>query len=355
MVVHILRGLDRRRFEPALFVLKREGVYWCDMPDDVEITVAVPPGRRIRHALCRIPCALLAAAQRSDVIVGGVEYESCYLASMAGIICRRPVVGLVHTVLAKDMRVRGHMHKLWVHLAYPHFTTAVAVSHGVAEALHETVPCLRWRTRVIYNPLPVEEIRSRSLEPVNMPFPRPVVLGVGRLARVKQFDLLIHAHARIIARNLPHSLVILGEGEERHRLEVLASHLGVSRSVHIVGFQKNPYTWMARADLLAVFSAYEGFSMVVLEAMATGLPVVAGNCPGGLSEMLGNQRCGVLVPPNDADALAVAIMNVLTDRQLAHRLRQAGLQRANDFSFRNIIPQYETLFLKLAGNGRLAP
>lgn len=133
------------------------------------------------------------------------------------------------------------------------------------------------------------------------------MLGVGRLDAKKDFATLIRAFARVAATHASARLVILGEGPERGRLEALAAGLGVAARVSLPGYVADPTPWYARARVFALASRHEGLSLVILEALAHRLPVVATDCPHGPAEALAGGRFGRLVPVGDVPALAAGI------------------------------------------------
>jgi glycosyltransferase involved in cell wall biosynthesis len=138
----------------------------------------------------------------------------------------------------------------------------------------------------------------------------PVILGVGELCARKDFGTLIRAFA-LVRRERPARLVILGKGRQREKLEALARELGVGADVSLPGFVNNPYPYMKRASLFVLSSAYEGFGNVLVEALATGTPVVATDCPSGPREILEDGRYGPLVPVGDVRRLASSILDTL--------------------------------------------
>jgi glycosyltransferase involved in cell wall biosynthesis len=147
------------------------------------------------------------------------------------------------------------------------------------------------------------------------------VLAVGRLHAQKGFDLLIRAFAACRAEHPDWDLVILGEGQERANLESLAAELGVSSAVSLPGRVACPVTVMHRSDLFVLSSRYEGFPNVLLEAMAAGLPVIAADCPSGPSHIVRDGVDGLLVPPEDVDALARAMGALMGDPKRREALR----------------------------------
>jgi glycosyltransferase involved in cell wall biosynthesis len=143
-------------------------------------------------------------------------------------------------------------------------------------------------------------------------------------------------------------LTILGAGpspnkddERRRELAALAGELGIGNDVSLPGFVENPLAYMSRAALFALSSIYEGFGMVLVEALACGCPVVSTACPSGPTEILNNGAYGQLAPIGDPEALAEAMHRTLLtppDKELLRR-------RAADFSLERVVDLYESLLL----------
>src|SRR5262249_31436661 len=138
----------------------------------------------------------------------------------------------------------------------------------------------------------------------------PVLLGVGHLRMQKDFPTLIRAFA-LARKNRRMRLVLLGEGSQRPRLHRMISSLGVGDDVYLAGYTDNPFSWMARASLFVLSSAWEGLPAVLIEAMACGCPVVSTDCPSGPWEILEGGKYGRLVPCRDPQNLAEAIIATL--------------------------------------------
>ena len=142
----------------------------------------------------------------------------------------------------------------------------------------------------------------------------PIILGVGRLNEVKGFDDLIKAHKYLLMNNVKNKLIILGEGEQRGYLERLILELNVRDSVILKGFVDNPYKYMRSASVFVLSSKYEGFSVVIAEALSVGLPVVSTDCPSGPSEILEDGKYGLLSPVGDYEGLAMNIIETIQSR-----------------------------------------
>lgn len=195
----------------------------------------------------------------------------------------------------------------------------------------------------LYNPLPITWIRQRATEDVRSAEKPPsrFIVGCGRLVRMKGFSDLLRAFATI-RRDHSLQLVILGEGPERANLTELARGLGIDKDVLMPGFVENPWAFFARASAFVLPSLFgESFSMVLVEAMACGVPVIASRCEWGPEEILDHGRYGLLYDPGDVDALARQLRTVLEEPTAAHRFVRAASGRAEEFSQDALLPEFE--------------
>jgi glycosyltransferase involved in cell wall biosynthesis len=224
-------------------------------------------------------------------------------------------------------------------LLYGRADGLIAVSSGVADELAATIGIKRSRVSVVPNPVDVESIHESGRSPAGhawvSPYNAPFLLSVGRLAKEKDFPTLLHAFARV-REEQGLRLIILGEGPERPALERLVEELGLSGSVSLPGFVENPFPYMKSAAALVLSSCWEGFGLVLVEAMACGCQVISTDCPSGPAEILDHGRFGRLVPVGDPEALAAAV-----EETLCSPLDPALLRlRAEDFRLETIAAQY---------------
>lgn len=219
----------------------------------------------------------------------------------------------------------------------------VPVSQGLADDLEKIAERPLENIRVIYNPVVTPELLEKAKEPLDHPWfspgEPPVILGVGRLHRQKDFPTLIQAFA-LVRQHKPTRLMLLGEGPDRDKLEALIDELGLTNEIALPGFISNPYAFISKASVFVLSSLYEGLPTVLIEAIAVGTTVISTDCPSGPAEILDSGKYGCLVPVGDIKALAEAILTTLDNPTDSEALRQ----RAQQFSYDTAVNKYLELF-----------
>ena len=208
----------------------------------------------------------------------------------------------------------------------------VALSKGVKGAL-EGIRVPAEKVWAIPNPLVPEVV---AIYAAQSPFIARFILGAGRLHAQKGFDRLLSAFSNVNQSDL--HLVILGEGDERTRLVAQTHDLGIESRVHFPGVVTDIWAWYQYAQCFVLSSRYEGFSNVLMEAMASGCPAVSFDCQYGPAEVIEHGKSGLLVPQDDVNALTEVIVQVLSDRTLRMRLSAEGRKRASAFAVEEIAP-----------------
>ena len=346
VMVNLARGFSERGLKVDLVLARAEGPYMAEVPPDVRIVdlkarrvLASLPGL-VRYLRREKPLALLSTLDHANIV-------ALWAKSLAG--SRTRVVVRVATTIASSSKnasnLRERLMPWLIRFFYSQADGIVAISKGVAQDLSRNIGIPAERINVIYNPAVTPELFERAKEPVEHPWfapgEPPVILGVGRLTKAKDFPTLIRAF-ELVRRERPARLMILGEGEERPQLEALIKELGLQEDIALPGFVDNPYAYMARSRVFVLSSAWEGFGNVLVEAMACGCPVVSTDCPSGPAEILENGKYGPLVPVGDITALALAIANIL---ELEGDLIADVALREKDFESDNAIKSYLELLL----------
>ena len=227
----------------------------------------------------------------------------------------------------------------------------LANSHEMATGLEKRLGLDHSRMRVIQNPVDIGDIQRLARAPIPRDPERPFILAVGRLEHQKGHDLLLDALARsTAARSL--DLVIIGRGSQEATLRARAAALGLADKVSFIGFETNPWAWMAKSKLFVLPSRWEGFPSVAVEALACGVPTLATACDFGPAEVMIHGESGWIVPPGDAGAFASGIDHLLTHPDLMARLAAAGPDRAAVFDLSHMVEAYGHLFIEQAALAR---
>lgn len=313
----------------------------------------LPPSRRYRYRVPALGARLYRAARWSDVVYAGWEVGqplvAAYLAARAA---RRPLLTTVQSFAAAEL---DHYTRGWANSAtrwiYPRVDAVVCVSDGLIPVVAD-LGVSPDRVQVIPVGIQVERTRRLASEPPPDWMPEgPFVVGLGRLAHAKAFDVLLEAHARVRQAGLTHRLVIMGEGEEREALEALAQRLNVSDTVFMPGFVRNPFPVLAHASALAAPSRFEGWGLMVAEAVTLGVPVISSELPG-TRDILGGGLYGELIDKASVDALESALVRHLRDRGPLLSKAESARAHADSFAVRGRARRYARLFEEMVSRER---
>jgi glycosyltransferase involved in cell wall biosynthesis len=216
-------------------------------------------------------------------------------------------------------------------LLYPRAFGLVTMTSG---AMNFFPPSMRRRSWIIPNPVKLPEGLRR-------PGKGKRLAAVGRLVPQKGFDLLIDAFAIVADRHPDWTLTIWGEGPDRKALEQQRKERGLEDRIFMPGISERPGSWLETADAFVLSSRFEGWGIVLLEAMAWGLPCVSFDCEWGPSDMMQNEVDGLLVPRGDVRALAGALSRIMEDAGLRRRLSQASRTSTQRFSYARVMAAWD--------------
>lgn len=316
VTAHLAHGLVKSGIKIDLVLNRSESPHLWRMPSETRIFDLKQP----RLSLSLPGLVQYLRRERPSALLAADHYLN-ELALLAGHIAGVPtrIVVAEHNQLSKTAQngsqMKARLAPLFARFLYPWADGIIAVSNGVAKDLANTASLPLNSIHTIYNPVITPELFISAKEPVEHPWfnsPEiPVILGVGKLEAQKDFPNLIQAFARV-RQTRQARLVILGWGSDRPQLEALIQELGLQDDVDLPGYVQNPYAYMARSTVFALSSAWEGLPTVLIEAMALGIPVVSTDCESGPSEILAQGQYGYLTPVGNSEALADAILHVLS-------------------------------------------
>ncbi|ADA66512.1 glycosyl transferase group 1 [Thermotoga petrophila RKU-10] len=278
---------------------------------------------------------------RPDIIHS--HLSALRIALIPALLCRIPVkVHTIHTVAEKDAK---GITRFFNRIAFKFFGfVPVSISQEVAESVKKLYG-RKISTPVIYNGIDVQKFSID--QPKRVDRDKTILINVARLSREKNHALLVRAFSKAVQSCPNLELWLVGDGELRRDIEELVKQLGLEEKVKFFGVRSDVPELLSQADIFVLSSDYEGSGLVVAEAMAAGLPVIA-TAIGGIPEILEGGRAGILVPPKDVDALAKAIVELARDEKKRAELSDYGRKLvAERFDIRRTVREYEKLYLEL--------
>lgn len=275
------------------------------------------------------------ATADADVVIGTRPGLTAYVARFADPAAVR--VGqenMTHNHHSRALRtdMAGHIARL---------DAFVTVSRRDAEVYRTHLPASSTRVLHIPNSVPAPQLAPSDGT-------GKTVVAAGRLAAVKQYELLIEAFAEVVDRRPDWQLRIYGGGEQRGRLRRRIDKLGLYNHVHLMGPRSPLDPEWVKASIAVSTSRHESFGMTLVEAMRCGLPVVSTDCDYGPREILRDGTDGLLVPVGDTGAVARALLTLIDNGDLRRRMGAEALKAAERFEPRHIARAYEDLFGALA-------
>ena len=346
-MLSLLPRLNSGRYRVSLCLLKRAGELAGELrARGIEVHV-VPFRGRLR------PSGLFSLAglfrRTRTHIVHAHARSSITSATVAARLARVPVViGALHSVDTVQGRRRIAQERLFARLR----DATIAVSEGVKRNYCAAIGLDSVRVSVIYNgvdlsrfdgPPPSPAERAALLGPLGVAPADCVITCVARLVPAKSHDVLLDAFARFLARIPQATLLLVGDGPLAADLEEQTRRLGIAARVVFAGARDDVPRILRASDISVLSSQREGFSNVVIESLAAGLPVVATDV-GGNAEAIAEGSCGLLVPVGDAAAISERLGRLAEDHGLRARMSAAARRRASAFSLDEAVRATETLY-----------
>lgn len=304
---------------------------------------------------------LRAPAVAAHLRARDVDLVHCHLplagvaGRLAGRLAHVPVVYTEHNVMERYHPLTRRAN-LWTwRLQELVVAVSAEVAGSIARHAGPAVP-----VRVVTNGVPVERLRpdpeagAAVRRRLGMPAGAPVVGQVAVFRRQKRLDLWLGAAEAVRRRHPDARFLLVGDGPLRSEVEAWARAPGLGGAVHLPGLQEEVGPYLAAMDVLMISSEFEGLPLVVLEAMAMEVPVVA-TAVGGIPEAVVDGETGRLVPPGEAGPLAAAAADLLSDPRERRAMGGAARRRVTErFSTERMLGELETLYREVLGRARRA-
>ncbi len=342
-----------KKYKIKLVLMRNEVFY--DIPDDVEIVLLEDsdPSESGIKKLLKIPFLAYRFAKIKNNVVISFMNRPNYINILSNIFKKSKTIVSERGFpsIQYEKGVRGWINRLLIKVLYPRSDIVVTNSEANKTDL------LKFGVNnsiVIYNGINIGKILSSVEEDMEISKNGFTFITVGRLNKGKNVSLLIDALKGVEA-----NMWIIGDGPLREYLKSKIEKDGLSDRVKLLGVQKNPFKFLAKADCFVFGSLHEGFPNVLLEALACGLPVISTNCQGGVRELLapktessGSRKIeigeyGILVPVNNTDKMREAMKLIIKRSDIRNKLTEKAKKRAEDFNIEKIIKNWEELIEKL--------
>ena len=329
-------------YDPEVCVFQDEGVLKKEF-ESIDVPVHVVQKRYGRDFF--LPWRVRQLIKKESYDIVHVHNQMSWLyGGIGAILAGKPLVYTEHTSLDKFQPSQQKKLKRvlsWIGKKTRQVTTVA--KHLIPSLVHDLgIP--EKRIRNIYNgidptPYQVQIDREKKLKELGLP-PESLVIGiVASLTEAKDHVTLLKAFVKVLAAVPSAELLIVGEGPLESDVRSTMVSLGIESHVHLLGVRRDIPALLQLFDVFTLSSLIEGLPISLLEAMASACPVVATRIPG-VDELV-NEASGILVPPSSPDEQAVALVSILTQKELAQRLGEGGRQRILDeFSFKNMIQAY---------------
>lgn len=337
----LVRGLNRGLFSTELALIRNNIQF--DLPTDIRVH---PLGYRgpLSAPLVIRKLVQLIDDTRPDLVLSTLDTASVMTGWALEHTRHRPawVARIGNNPLFQDT---------WVRRAFVRrFTRTADLFVANAEMLREPTfhlyPFTRGRLRIVPNPADFAAIDASlpavpAARPAGAP---PVILSVARLEQQKRPDLLLQVFASVL-QSRDAELWIAGDGPLESSVRQQARNLGIEAKVHLLGFSRQPFGLMQRAQLFLLVSDHEGLPNALIEAQGLGLPAVCTRC--GPEEVMVDGETGTLTPVGDVAALSAAVLNILNDSELWARYSARARELARErFDVKRVIPLWQNALLE---------
>ncbi len=232
---------------------------------------------------------------------------------------------------------------------FPQMDHIIYCSEKIQKIMHEVYPNLQYPAEsVIINAIPIEEIKKKAEENISDLPKNPVFVSIGRLHTRKGYHKLMDAHFQLLKDGFPHSVLIIGDGEELPNLLAQQKKLGVTETFIFAGNKMNPYPYLKNADFFIMPSESEAWPLVIAEALILQKPIIATKV-GDVETMIKDRKTGYLIDYKTGE-IYEAMKEFLTNESLVSEIKENLKDIENEFDNQKIFDEVEEIITNLAKN-----
>lgn len=346
VLIDILRNIDYERFDVDLAVICRGGALMDEVPDRVNVIELWNGYSWAYKAAFRLSkwlhCNWLFSRKMNgnklrkdyDIEISFLEGMPLKLGALRKTAAKK--ASWVHADLFTHHYEAAQFYPGEEIEAYNKMDIVVNVSKYSEDAFGRRFPYCKAEKRVIYNPIDRRKIERMANESaIGKTDGLLTVITVGRITPPKNPERLLQVAKLAQQTALPVRFKWVGDGELREQMEAMRDEMGLHDMVEFTGFCKNPFPHIKAADIMMVTSDFEGFCLVICEAMCLGVPVISTRTVGP-SEIIGNNEYGILTDPS-AEALFEALKQLVNNPETRHAIVQKAQTRPDAYSVENTI------------------
>ena len=356
VLLDLLENINREKYDITVMTLYNQGVYinevkryakytYCfNIPDSNDHSLKAELYRKYWGGMLRLPESFMYkwfVKEKYDIEIAFMHGWSTKFISGSN-NKKSKKIAWVHADLVTWNRVDGVFKNLEHHKrAYSKFDEVLCVSQTVKEGVEKKYNVKN--ARVLYNPINREKILKLSNEKIDdiKLSSKFRLISVGRLSEQKGYDRLLRVFKKLKSDGLDIELILVVNGDKYNELNEYIVENKLEKDVTLLGFKENPYKYVRASDLFVCSSISEGFSLVIGEAMAIGIPVVSVDCPGP-NEVLDFGKYGELVNNNEGD-LYNGIKEMINNKVLYEKYKNKANERGKMFSINKFINEVENI------------
>ena len=356
VLLDLLENINREKYDITVMTLYNQGVYinevkryakytYCfNIPDSNDHSLKAELYRKYWGGMLRLPESFMYkwfVKEKYDIEIAFMHGWSTKFISGSN-NKKSKKIAWVHADLVTWNRVDGVFKNLEHHKrAYSKFDEVLCVSQTVKEGVEKKYNIKN--ARVLYNPINREKILKLSNEKIEdiEILNKFKLISVGRLSEEKGYDRLLRVFKKLKSDGLDIELILVGNGDKYNELNEYIVENKLEKDVTLLGFKENPYKYVRASDLFICSSISEGFSLVIGEAMAIGIPVVSVDCQGP-NEVLDFGKYGKLVSNNEEN-LYNGIKEMINNKVLYEKYKNKANERGKMFSINKFINEVENI------------
>lgn len=348
-IVNLLKYINKDKFSIDLITVRKKGEFLKLLAGDIRVIDL--KSSKAKYALPKLVWHL--GKLKPDLVFSTLTYINELVYYSLKFLHKPPfLVTRCANYESLNLKSESWLTGKLMKAAYNGSAAVVSLTCAMREDLIENFSIDEHRITVIPNMVDIEDIKKLAAYPVENESVKkieyePLLISVGSLTEQKGLKILLESFSKI-RKTKKSKLLILGKGKQLKELMVIVKDRGLIDDVLFMGFESNPYNYIARADLFILTSFWEGFPNTLIEAMACGTPVISTDCNSGPSEIITPGLNGILVPVGDPEALTASIDKVLADSKFRESLIENGYERVRKYSYEKIVPEYENLFSEIA-------